>query len=180
MSLAPRDGHPVLLDARRHDGEPHMRWSGKLVASTDRLIAVSSAPGTPVEHWTRELRYSLDHWCLAVFPAGADYNLMIDFTRSGQLVRTYVNLASAAAIEADVISWTDLWVDVVFVPGHAPEILDTDELTTATTLGLVSEASADQVLRIARRIAASDAAILRPPSLHECLDLLAVGAVPVP
>lgn len=172
ISREPGSGSRWVLEARRYDGELHMRWEGTLAPSRTDLIAVRSPPGTPVRHETRGVDYRLDHWCIAVFPMNADFNIMADFTESGQPLRVYVNVAERPKVAASSVSWRDCWVDVIFTPGAKPEIVDTDEIAQACAEGLLSTRSARDLVRIAHVIAASDEPLFRPSTMQTYLDLL--------
>jgi len=179
MSLGPGEAQGYILESRRYDGTVHMRWAGELVVSRPDLVAVRSAPGTRVEHRTRQMRYSLEHWCVAVFPAGEGYNVMADFAPHGQALRAYVNVADSVVITDGAVSWKDLWVDVIFAPGAAPEIVDENELTAACTAGLVSWTTVERVLDLAHSVAESDASIFRPSTMDSYLCALTTGALHV-
>jgi predicted RNA-binding protein associated with RNAse of E/G family len=103
---------------------------------------------------------------------GAGYNVMADFARDGQALRTYVNVADAVTITEGSVSWRDLWVDIIFMPRAEPEIVDEDELIASCAAGLVSQSATKRVLAFARSIAASDAPLFRPSTIENYLDAL--------
>lgn len=174
--------HPSVwvLKARRAQGNVHMTWTGRHVVTTGRLIAICTPPGTLVAHVTRNLHYALDHWCVAVFPLGDDYNVMADFDTNGDVIRTYVNMATSPTVTNSTIHWTDLYVDVVFRPNETPIIVDQDELENARLSGLLPFLTARAAKLRAKSIAASSSLLFRPHRLRPYLDILASGGMQLP
>jgi hypothetical protein len=77
------------------------------------------------------------------------YNVYHWMTAAGTTVSLYVNLADDTRFEDDHhLSWRDLTVDILLLPGAAPAVLDEDELppTLPPATRAHIEAARDQVL----------------------------------
>ncbi|MCW2934354.1 MAG: RNA-binding protein [Actinomycetia bacterium] len=170
----------VMMRSLRPGAVPHMTWTGTVIAASDWALAVRSQPGTAVCHLTRRVEYRLGHWCVAVFPRGRRYNVMLDFSPDGQWQQTYVNIAEPARTCPTAIEWTDLYVDVIFAPGSPTRIVDVDELTAAIAQGTLVPAADRAVLTLAGQIARSMAPLLRPPRLEAVLGQFGDGPVMLP
>ena len=78
-----------------------------------RVADLELPPGTVTfaHYWLRR-PYNVYHW---LSPAGVT-------------LAHYFNLADGTDFAPETFTWRDLTLDVLFRPGHAPEVLDEDEL----------------------------------------------------
>ena len=56
------------------------------------------------------------------------YNLYWWMTPAGETLGYYFNLGDHLTIGREELSWRDLWVDILVMPGHDPLILDEGEV----------------------------------------------------
>lgn len=175
-SLTPGSGTPRwVLQARRPDGAPHMQWLGSPIDSAPSSRAFCSPPGTIVQHCSRGISYDLGHWCVSVFPHRGRFNVMADFDRDGRWMRAYVNLATTPRIDGPSITWTDLYVDVLFTSSDAAgAIVDQHELLEACKAQHLDLGRAEQVLAHAEGIARSTSPLFQPLTLPSYLEMLTI------
>jgi predicted RNA-binding protein associated with RNAse of E/G family len=64
------------------------------------------------------------------FWASRPYNVYHWMEPSGRTIAFYLNLAADTRLDGGELFWRDLVVDVLAVPGAAPQVLDEDELPT--------------------------------------------------
>jgi len=109
------------LDGRtkRFDCRVLARAAGRVVVlfvATDamQVHGVDLPAGTVTfGHFWEDRPYNVYHW---LRPA------------DGAAIGAYVNLSAETRLDGDTLSWLDLIVDVLVLPGRAPEILDQDEV----------------------------------------------------
>jgi len=78
------------------------------IADTDIRVP----PGTvTIAHYWIDRPYNVYHWLVG-----------------GQTLAYYCNIATDTRIEADLVAYTDLVIDVVLRPSGAADVLDEDEL----------------------------------------------------
>ncbi len=78
-----------------------------------RVADLELPPGTvTIAHYWLRRPYNVYHW---ISPAGVT-------------LAHYFNLADGTLFAPETFTWRDLTLDVLFRPGHAPEVLDEDEL----------------------------------------------------
>lgn len=56
------------------------------------------------------------------------FNLFANYRPDGRLVGWYCNVTHPTSVSDGVITWHDLWVDVLVLPGGAIAVVDLDEL----------------------------------------------------
>jgi predicted RNA-binding protein associated with RNAse of E/G family len=79
------------------------------------------------------------------------YNVYHWMEPSGRTIAFYVNLAADTKVDGGQLSWRDLVVDVLVVPGAAPLVLDEDELPPdldAATQAAIAAARAEVLARL--------------------------------
>jgi predicted RNA-binding protein associated with RNAse of E/G family len=114
---------------------------------------------------------------VSVFPFTEGFNVMADFGPAEESQRIYVNVATPPIVADQSITWTDLYLDVIFVPDRPPRICDLDELELAVRSGLVAPHVAERAVGRAKEIAASSAPLFRPVGLREYVELVSGGTV---
>ena len=140
---------PIRLRAFKPGEKPHMSWDGKLLALSGEWILTHTPLGTTVYHHTRNLTYVMQHSCFGIFNTKEFYNLFIDLSADGSFKMLYINVATPAVLKNDEISWIDLELDVVRLPGKSAEIVDEDEFEEAKAAGVLSPELADKAEEVA-------------------------------
>lgn len=130
---------PVNLQALKPNGKPHQSWEAQLTHQLDDWIITHSAFGTTVRHHTRDLDYVMVHSNLGIFNTKEYYNVFIDFHEDGRFKMLYVNIATPAQLQDGTISWTDLYLDIVRMPGQKAELVDQDEFDEAKVKGYLTD-----------------------------------------
>lgn len=142
----------VRLQALKPNGNPHQSWDNKLVVQSGDWIITHSAYATPVRHHTKDLTYVMQHSNLGIFNTKEYFNVFLDFHKDGTFKMLYVNVATPAVLEHNQLSWTDLELDIVSLPGKPAEIVDQDEFEEAKASGLLSSDLADKTETVANTI----------------------------
>lgn len=62
------------------------------------------------------------------FSTERPYNLFVNYRPDGQLVGWYCNVTHPTRVADGVITWHDLWVDVLVLPDGSIAVVDLDEL----------------------------------------------------
>ena len=127
---------PIHLQALKPNGKPHQSWSSNLILESGDWIITHSGYATSVRHHTKDLTYVMQHNNLGIFNTEEYYNVFIDFHKDGTFKMLYINVATPAVFQNDEITWTDLELDVVRLPGKSAELVDEDEFEEAKESGL--------------------------------------------
>ena len=127
----------VHLQALKPNGKPHQSWSSNLILESGDWIITHSPYATPVRHHTKDLIYVMQHSNLGIFNTKEYYNVFIDFHKDGTFKMLYINVATPAILQNDKITWTDLELDIVRMPGKLAELVDEDEFLDAKESGLL-------------------------------------------
>lgn len=141
---------PVRLQALKPNGKPHQSWTSNLVAQSDDWILTQTPYATSVRHHTKGLDYAMQHSNFGIFNTKEYYNLFIDLTKDGAFKMLYINVATPAIIKDNVVTWTDLELDVVRMPGEPAKLVDEDEFQEAKASGLLSPDLADKAETVAK------------------------------
>src|ERR1700733_15929991 len=145
----------IRLRAFKPNGDLHHSWEAELVAQFGNWVVIHSPYGTHAEHHSKRLSYAMTHSNLGIFNTREYYNVFIDFTVDGQFKMLYINVATPALLHANELSWQDLYLDVILLPGRPAELVDQDEFQGARDAGLLTaklvaktEAVADQIMSV--------------------------------
>ncbi len=87
---------------------------------------------------------------LQLAPRGESWFMTAMFDR-GELSQYYFDIADELFFGEEA-SFTDLYLDVLFIPGSSPVLLDLDELRAARDAGVITPAQAEKALVTARRL----------------------------
>ncbi len=126
--VAPGTG--VTVRKLRPDGSEVARYPGLVIPGFDSWIAIKT-------EWTLP---RVDLGCLDFEPGDLlreyfspdhPFNAVAVFAPDGRLKGWYCNVTYPARIEADQISWQDLYIDIVVCPDGQTVVLDEDELAEA-------------------------------------------------
>jgi protein associated with RNAse G/E len=128
----------INLRAFKPNGDLHQSWEAELVAQFGDWVVIRSPYGTHAEHHSKCLSYAMTHSNLGIFNTREYYNVFIDFTADGQFKMLYINVATPAILRAHELSWRDLYLDVVRLPGKPAELVDQDEFQVARDAALLT------------------------------------------
>lgn len=142
----------IHLQALKPNGKPHQSWSSNLILQSGDWIITYSDYATPVRHHTKDLTYVMQHSNLGIFNTKEYYNIFIDFHKDGTFKMLYINVATPAILQNNEITWTDLELDVVRLPGKLAELVDEDEFQEAKASGLLPADLADKAEAVAAEL----------------------------
>lgn len=116
----------MTVNSCKYDGQIHRRWRGRVIERRGPLIVLDAvfdkeirhpllgiiSPGTlSTEYYWTDRWYSVFRFC----------------EPTGELRNYYCNVNSPPRIEAGLLSFTDLDIDVLVAPDFSYQILDEDE-----------------------------------------------------
>ena len=118
---------PRLLEVKRTLDGREKRFDCRVLArAAGQVVVLFVAPGAihvhgvdlpagtvTFGHFWEDRPYNVYHWLRPADGAG---------------IGAYVNLSAETHLDGDTLTWLDLIVDVLVLPGRAPAILDEDEL----------------------------------------------------
>ncbi|MBA2338813.1 MAG: DUF402 domain-containing protein [Pyrinomonadaceae bacterium] len=119
----------ILVRACKFDGRVHREWKAKLIRRDNSLLVLDARFDTEIRHpllgtiarGTRSVEYYwTDKW----------YNVFRFMNASGDLRNYYCNINVPATLDAGVLSFIDLDIDVLVHPTFNYEILDEEEFET--------------------------------------------------
>lgn len=142
----------VRLQALKPNGKPHQSWSSNLIAQSGDWILTQTPYATSVRHHTKGLDYIMQHSNFGIFNTKEYYNLFIDLTKDGAFKMLYINIATPAILKGNEITWKDLELDIVRMPGRPAELVDEDEFQEAKNSGLLSLDLADKAEEVAAEL----------------------------
>lgn len=120
---------PILVRACKMDGRVHREWKAKLMGREGSLLVLDAQFEEEIHHpllgtivrGTRSVEYYwTDKW----------YNVFRFTNASGDLRNYYCNINVPATLDAGVLSFVDLDMDVLVHPTFNYEILDVEEFET--------------------------------------------------
>lgn len=116
----------IFVHSLKHDGRVHRRWPARVSRREGSLVVLDAVFAEEVRHpliglieagtvsteffWT-------DRW----------YSVFRFQTPDGRLLKFYCNINTPARLDAGVLSYTDLDVDVLVEPDYSFTVLDEDE-----------------------------------------------------
>lgn len=139
----------IHLQALKLNGKPHQSWSSKLILQSGDWIITHADYATPVRHHTKDLTYVMQHSNLGIFNTKEYYNVFIDFHKDGTFKMLYINLTTPAILKNNEITWTDLYLDIVRLPGKYAELVDEDEFEEAKQSHLLAADLAEKAEEVA-------------------------------
>lgn len=142
-------GEIVSLEARKPTGHLHQSWNAELLFTDADWIITRACFGTPVHHYTRNIKYEMAHSNLGIFNTKEYFNAFIDFFEDGRFKMLYINLATPARLQNNIISWIDLYLDIIRTPSKCAELVDQDEFNEAKAKGMLSKILADEAEKVA-------------------------------
>ena len=81
---------------------------------------------------------------LQIFPEGAHYTHTTMFDADGQPIQEYIDLVAEQGVGEDGIPWyDDLYLDITWIPGGTPLLLDQEELEAAYAIGAITQEQYD-------------------------------------
>lgn len=119
-------GKSILIKAHKYDGSEHRRWSAQLVKQEGSLLVLDGKFEADVQHdllgliasGTHSLEYYwLDRW----------YNIFRFGQPDGSVRNFYCNVNVPPTFDGEILSYTDLDLDILVDPDFSYRILDADE-----------------------------------------------------
>lgn len=118
----------VEIRSLKYNRQPHLFWDAALIESTNRRVACIAHPGTRCKHYSKGIEFTIEHYTMAIFERGSWYNIMVDFTPTGDFESLYCNVATPPEEFDGGVEWVDLDLDFVVTPGsRSAEVVDVDE-----------------------------------------------------
>jgi protein associated with RNAse G/E len=119
-------GARVTVHARKFDGRVHREWQARLVRQVDSQIVVEGVFAEEIRHallgtitaGTRSVEYYWrDRW----------YSVFRFLEPAGELRNYYCNINQPAEFDGQILTFTDLDIDVLVAPDFSYRILDEEE-----------------------------------------------------
>jgi len=133
-AIGVRPGDTVWVRTYKADGRPHRWWQDQVEAVDDACVVVYSAIGSPIHHNPDRFPaaiFPLSHTIRSYYWPGRRHNLLEIYDADGALVELYADITSPVEIVEGEIRFTDHELDVSFLTGQAPQIVDQDEFAEA-------------------------------------------------
>ena len=129
-----KPGDIVWVRTAKADGRPYRWWQAQVEAVDEECVVVYSAIGSPIHHNPDRFPatlYHLRHTIRSYYWPGRRHNLLEIYAAGGALVELYADIISPIEIVEGEIRFTDHELDVSFLTGQAPQIVDQDEFAAA-------------------------------------------------
>ncbi len=121
------DVTPITLLAQKYNRAPHMEWPATMVAQTASRTVCYAGPQTVVTHHSKGVQFALGRHALCVYEPDAWFNTLFDFDDRGDLLEIYCNVALPYELNAGLLTWVDLDLDVVLTPESSAFVADEEE-----------------------------------------------------
>jgi protein associated with RNAse G/E len=119
----------ITVIKRNHQGEEVFRYSGRVI-QRDKCQIVLEAFFTHTEMRVNDLTLRKGDRFIEIFYSDRWYNIFeIHDREDDHLKGWYCNIGYPAVIEDEVISYIDLALDLLVLPGGRQNVLDTEEFT---------------------------------------------------
>ncbi len=132
-----KPGDVVWVRTYKADGQLHRWWQAQVEAVDGECLIVYSAIGSPIHHNPQRFPASLfplEHTIRSYYWPGRRHTLLEIYDADGALVELYADITSPVEVTADEIRLTDHELDVSFLTGQAPQIVDQDEFAEAAAV----------------------------------------------
>ncbi len=133
-AIGVKPGDVVWVRTYKADGQLHRWWQAQVEVVDDECLVVYSAIGSPIHHnpdrFPAAIHY-LQHTIRSYYWPGRRHNLLEIYDADGALVELYADITGPVEVTADEIRFTDHELDVSFLTGQAPQIVDQDEFAEA-------------------------------------------------
>ncbi|HVC33616.1 MAG TPA: DUF402 domain-containing protein [Chloroflexota bacterium] len=124
-----RPGDLVDVRALHSDGKAYRWWQDTVESVHNDYLVTSMPAGSAVggtdRGWITSYVQRIFYWFARPFVLSEVYR------PSGELLEIYVHIASPTTVQGRQVTYTDLELDVILRPGHAPEVVDEDEFAQA-------------------------------------------------
>lgn len=152
---------PITINARKFDGRIHRTWQAELIESDGELLVFEGVFDKTITHSDlgviRPGTVSIEYYWLS-----RHFNVFRFIEPEGHLKCFYCNVNLPPVFNDGVLDYVDLDIDVLYVPGVDPKVLDELEFTrNAERYGY-----GDEVISIAKG------------GLQEVLEMIDLGHFP--
>lgn len=120
------EGRTITVCTYKYDGTEHRRWPAKVSRTADSLLVLDA-------EFEEEIRHPL----LGTIPAGTIsleyywldrwFNIFRFLQPTGETLNFYCNINTPPRLQDDILSYTDLDIDLLVAPDLSYTILDEDE-----------------------------------------------------
>lgn len=152
-----KPGDIVWVRTYKSDGRLHRWWQTRVEAIEGDCIIVYSAAGSPIyhnpQHFSAAL-FPLQHAIRAYYWPGRRHNVLEIYEPDGRLVELYADIISPIEVVAGEIHFIDQELDVSFLTGQTPQIVDQDEFAAAAVAYGYSDAFVRQSYELAEALLA--------------------------
>ncbi|GAB4118604.1 MAG: DUF402 domain-containing protein [Roseiflexaceae bacterium] len=115
----------IAVHSTKYDGSLHYRYPMLLVEATPELVTTYVAPGAPVKSYRGAM--TTQRHTLALFWLDRPYNLHINWSADWRPLSHYVNVATPATWDEQVVRFIDLDLDVIWRQDNSIILDDEDE-----------------------------------------------------
>lgn len=129
-----KPGDTIWVRTSKADGRPHRWWQAQVEAVDGECVIAYSAIGSSIHHNPDRFPaavYPLRHTIRSYYWPGRHHNLLEIYNADGALVELYADITSPIEVAVDEIRFTDHELDVSFLAGQTPQIVDQDEFAAA-------------------------------------------------
>lgn len=124
---------PTLINSRKYDGSIHRSWEANLVERDGSLVVFEGTFKTEIRHKDigiiRPGTVSREYYWL-----DRHYNVFRFFEPGGELKCLYCNINLPPVLEAGILDYIDLDLDILSVPDLNPVVLDEEEFESNSRL----------------------------------------------
>lgn len=127
----------VRIERRSYDGALTAYWDGALLRRRGKLLIWHAAPMTPVVYPRRGFNAPLRHHEIGWIWPQRRYTITIELTPDGGLERAVCRVGLPPAMAGEIISFTEVGLNVTIEPGPRVTV-DDEEFQEAATEGRYS------------------------------------------
>ena len=116
----------ITIHAKKYDGRVRKTWTGGVLTESDEVLVLVARFEKTVKHNDLGIieagTVSFEHFWFDRW-----YNVFRFHRPDGTLLAHYVNIAMPAVLEGEILSYTDLDIDVIRWADGRVEVLDRDD-----------------------------------------------------
>ena len=116
----------ITVSAFKYGGTLHYSWDTQLIEKTETYVLVKGEAGRQLFHHTKNKIFVCPTPSLEFFSLNEGFTVNIDIHPDGEL-EYYCNIALPSEYKEKDISFIDLDVDLVKIPGEDWKLIDFDE-----------------------------------------------------
>ncbi len=124
----------IKIVSQKYNGALRDEYESYLYAEDETMLMVASPPGTPYYYHKKQAWFAAEDGLLELYFKHKWYNVWHICEQNSRINHIYANIAMPATLQANVLTWIDLDLDLRVHLDGSLELLDEDEFVENSAL----------------------------------------------